>query len=141
MTDKKPSPPAAGSDRSAFEVSFRRDDACLIADVTGWIWTPEAVFNMFVRIGTELKRSRQTRLLVLDHTHGTVPGEADLHRLVTAMGGRGFEGVRIAYVDARGTAVGRMEIGEIIAREHGYHCRVFDREAPARIWLNYGEGN
>ncbi|TXH67165.1 MAG: hypothetical protein E6Q88_10865 [Lysobacteraceae bacterium] len=119
-------------------MSFRRDHACLIADVTGWIWTPEAVLNMFVRIGAELKRTGHHRLLVLDHTHGAVPGEADMRRLISAMQGRGFDGVRVAYVDARGTAVGRMEIGEIIAREQGYHCRVFDREDPARIWLNYG---
>ena len=30
------------------------------------------------------------------------------------------------------------EVGEIVARRHGYHFRVFDREPLAWLWLRYG---
>ena len=35
-------------------------------------------------------------------------------------GGQGFADARVAYVDARGTAISWMELGEIIGRERGY---------------------
>ena len=60
-------------------------------------------------------------------------------QLIAAMGGQGLGDIRIAYVDARGTAVSRMELGEIVGREHGYDCRVFGDESRARLWLDYGQ--
>jgi hypothetical protein len=78
-------------------------------------------------------------VLVIDHTFGVVPPEDQLRKLFASVEGQGFAGVRVAYVDARGTAINRMEVGEIMGREHGYECRVFDNEPRARIWLHYGE--
>jgi hypothetical protein len=122
-----------------FDISFRAESNCLVANVAGWIDGIDALIAMFTRIGAELRRTHCTRLLVLDHTHGVVPPEDEMKRLMTAVEGRGLSAVRIAYVDTRGTAVSRMEVGEILGREHGYKCRVFDNERRARIWLNYGE--
>ena len=122
-----------------FDIVFRAESDCLVTDVTGWLDGINALIAMFARIGAELRRTHCTRLLVLDHTHGVVPPEDEMKRLMTAVEGRGFDEVRIAYVDAWGTAVSRMEVGEILGREHGYECRVFDNEQRARIWLNYGD--
>ncbi len=122
-----------------FDIAFRAESDCLVTDVTGRLDGIEALIAMFMRIGIELHHTHCTRLLVLDHTCGVVPPEDEMKRLMSAVDGRGFGEVRVAYVDARGTAVSRMEVGEILGREHGYQCRVFDNEQRARIWLNYGD--
>ncbi len=122
----------------AFELTLRAESHCLVANVTGWIETIDAMIALFSEIGVALGKTHCTRLLVLDHTRGVVPPEHEMKRLMETMGGRGFDAVRIAYVDMRGTAISRMEVGEILGRERGYDCRVFDNEQRARIWLNYG---
>lgn len=110
-----------------------------MANVTGRIDSIDALIALFMTIGADLQRSGLRNLLVIDHTFGIVPPEDQLRRLFSSIEGRGFAKVRVAYVDARGTAINRMEVGEIMGREQGYECRVFDNEARARIWLHYGE--
>jgi hypothetical protein len=122
-----------------FEIAFRADGDCLVAEINGWIETIDALIAMFFKISGHLRDRQYTRLLVLDHTQGEVPSEHEMKKLMISMEGRGFSRVRVAYVDMRGTAVQRMEVGEILGREHGYDCRVFDNEQRARIWLHYGD--
>jgi len=107
--------------------------------VTGWLETVEQLIEMFVAVAAEVRRCGAEKVMVVDHTRGVVPTEPHMRKLVQAVAGLGFERVRLAYVDARGTAIARMEVGEILAREHGYLCRVFDSERAGRIWLDYGE--
>jgi len=122
-----------------FELTLETESSALVATVVGRIETVEALIAMFMRIGAEIRRTGVRQLLVIDHTFGVVPPEHQLRNLFEAVDGQGFASVRVAYVDARGTAISRMEVGEIIGREHGYECRVFDNEPRARIWLQYGE--
>lgn len=122
-----------------FELVLDIESSGLVAMVTGRIETIDALIAMFLRIAAELRRTGLRQVLVIDHTYGVVPPEHQLRQLVASVGGQGFAEVRIAYVDARGTAISRMEVGEIVGREHGYECRVFDNESRARIWLHYGE--
>jgi len=122
-----------------FELRLDLESSGLVANVTGRIDGIEALIAMFMRIAAELRRTGLRQVLVIDHSFGVVPPEDQLKQLVDSVGGQGFADVRVAYVDARGTAISRMEVGEIIGREHGYECRVFDNESRARIWLHYGE--
>lgn len=122
-----------------FELVLEIESSGLVAKVTGRIDDIDALIAMFVQMATELRRTGLRKLLVIDHTFGVVPPEDQLRQLVSSVGGQGFTDVRVAYLDARGTAISRMEVGEIIGREHGYECRVFDNESRARIWLHYGE--
>ncbi len=122
-----------------FELMLDLESSGLMANVTGRIDGIEALIAMFMSIATELRRTGLRQVLVIDHSFGVVPPEDQLKRLVDSVGGQGFADVRVAYVDARGTAISRMEVGEIVGREHGYECRVFDNESRARIWLHYGE--
>lgn len=131
--------PGSGPDDPGFDLRLETESSGLVANVTGRIDTLDALIVMFLRIAAELRRTGLRNILVIDHTHGVVPPEDQLRKLVGAMEGQGYATVRMAYVDARGTAISRMEVGEIIGREHGYECRVFDNEARARIWLHYGE--
>ena len=123
----------------AFQLTFTTESSGLVANVTGSIDNVDALIAMFMVIGAEIQRTGLRQLLVIDHSYGVVPPEEQLRKLFVSMEGRGFAEVRVAYVDARGTAISRMEVGEIMGREQGYECRVFDNEARARIWLHYGE--
>lgn len=131
----------AGNDeaRPACETTFRREADCLVADVAGWIDDVESLIVLFRRCAAQLRNTGRDKLLVLDHTRGVVPPEPEMRRMVAALAGTGLGDVRIAWVDMRGTAVGRIETAEILGREQGYDVHVFDNEQRARIWLNYGE--
>ena len=124
---------------SAFQLTFITESSGLVANVTGLIDSIDALIAMFMEIGAELQRTGLRRLLVIDHSHGVVPPEEQLRKLFVSVEGRSFADVRVAYIDARGTAISRMEVGEIMGREQGYECRVFDSEARARVWLHCGE--
>ncbi len=129
----------ASQGAAGFELALATESSGLVATVTGRIDAVEALIAIFLRIAEAVRTTGVRRVLVLDHTFGVVPPEAQLRRLFASLEGQAMETVRLAYVDARGTAVSRMELGEILGREHGYDCRVFDNEARARIWLHYGE--
>ncbi len=124
--------------KPGFQLALNIESNGLVANVTGRIDSVDALIALFMKIGVELQRTGVRSLLVIDHTFGAVPPEDQLRRLFSSVEGQGFAEVRVAYVDARGTAVSRMEVGEIMGREQGYECRVFDNEARARIWLHYG---
>ncbi|MBN8212215.1 MAG: hypothetical protein J0M09_04795 [Xanthomonadales bacterium] len=124
--------------KQGFQLALNIESNGLVANVTGRIDSVDALIALFMKIGVELQRTGVRSLLVIDHTFGAVPPEDQLRRLFSSVEGQGFAEVRVAYVDARGTAVSRMEVGEIMGREQGYECRVFDNEARARIWLHYG---
>ena len=128
-----------GSHTQTFTLQFRREAELLVAEAEGRIDDIAALGALFTAVARHMREGAHTRVLVLDHTQGVVPPETDMRALFSQLKGIGYEDVRVAYVDARGTAVARMEIGEIIAREQGYDCRVFDNEPRARIWLHYGE--
>ena len=135
-----PASPAAGNTaKPGFDVSFHLEADTVVAEASGWIDEIERIIELFQRCAAELRKTHSRKLLVLDHTRGVVPPEAEMRRLIFALEGSGFESVRVAYVDVRGTAVGRIETAEILGREQGYDVHVFDNEQRARIWLNYGE--
>lgn len=129
----------ANARTDTYRLGFDYGRGYLIVQVTGWLETVEQLIEMFAAVAVEIRASGSEKVMVVDHTRGVVPTEPDMRRLMRAVAGLGFERVRLAYVDARGTAIARMEVGEILAREHGYLCRVFDSERVARIWLDYGE--
>ena len=128
-----------GATASPFSLRFKSGGRLLEATVGGRVDGTEDLIAMFLAMAGEVRRVAATHLLVVDHSEGVVPGEEGLHQLIAALGGQGLSDIRIAYVDARGTAVSRMELGEIVGREHGYDCRVFGEESRARLWLEYGE--
>jgi hypothetical protein len=131
----------AGNDaeKPACEADFHREADCLVVDVAGWIDDVEAIIGLFRRCAAQLRKAGRDKLLVLDHTRGVVPPEPEMRRLLASLAGSGLGNVRIAWVDVRGTAVGRIETAEILGREQGYDVHVFDNEQRARIWLNYGQ--
>ena len=129
---------APGAAIAPVDLRFEVRDGCLCVRSSGTIDTLEATIDFFRRIAAELRRVRARTLLIVDSTGGTVPDAGEFETLAGSLRDEGFEGVRIAFVDVKGTAIGRIEIGEIVARRHGYHFRVFDSEPLAWLWLRYG---
>jgi len=127
-----------GAPANPFSLRFHANGRVLEATVDGRVDGTGDLIALFMALAAEVRRVAATCLLVNDHSEGVVPGEDGLRQLMAAMVGQGLQDIRIAYVDARGTAVGRMELGEIVGREHGYDCRVFGEESRARLWLDYG---
>ncbi|MCA0394706.1 MAG: hypothetical protein LCH70_11430 [Proteobacteria bacterium] len=123
---------------SAFDLRFEMRDGSLCVYSSGTVDSLPATIEFFLRIGEELGRVQARRVLIVDSTDGVVPSAQEFETLATSIRDAGFDGVRVAYVDVKGTAVGRIEVGEIVARRHGYHFRVFDREPLAWLWLRYG---
>ena len=127
--------PAVGT---ALDLRFEVRNGSLCVRSSGTIDTLEATVDFFRRIAAELRRVRASTLLIVDSTDGTVPDAREFETMAGLLRNEGFEGVRTAFVDVKGTAVSRIEIGEIVARRHGYHFRVFDSEPLAWLWLRYG---
>lgn len=128
----------AGGPPPTYALAFNVEGGCLRAVSTGVIDTLEATIGLFRDIAVELRRVGARTVLIVDETSGIVPDAAGFDALAAAMAGEGYEDVRVAYVDVAGTAIARVEVGELAARRHGYRLRVFDNEAQAHIWLHYG---
>ena len=110
----------------------------LRAHVAGVNGNLETTLAYWTAIAAELQRERPKALLVVDDMEGEPPPPEQLAQFVQAMVGMGFEGIRVAYVEAHAEQIPAVEFGEILAREQGFDARVFGNEDDARIWLRHG---
>ena len=122
-----------------FRIEYTRDGELLRAHVTGINGTLETTLACWMALAAEVQRDpRPKALLVVDDMEGEPPPPEQLAQFVQAMMGMGFEGVRVAYVEAHAEQIPAVEHGEILAREQGFDARVFGSEDDARRWLCYG---
>lgn len=122
-----------------FRIDYRREGGVLRAHAVGVNGSLENTLSFWNELAAEVRRSPPRALLVVDDMEGDPPPPEQLAQFVQAMVGMGFEGVRVAYVEAHAHQLAEVEHAEILAREIGFDARVFDNEARARIWLDYGE--
>ena len=124
-----------------FRIDYSREGELLRAHVTGINGTLETTLAYWTALAAELQRDAAPKsLLVVDDMEGEPPPPEQLEQFVQAMVGMGFEGVRVAYVEAHAQQIPEVEYGEILAREQGFDARVFGNEDTARIWLRHGAG-
>lgn len=121
-----------------FHIDYGREGGLLRAHVTGVNGTLETTLAYWTALAAELRREPSASLLVVDDMEGEPPPPEQLAQFVQAMVGMGFEGVRVAYVEAHAQQIPAVEFGEILAREQGFDARVFGNEADARLWLRHG---
>jgi hypothetical protein len=122
-----------------FRIDYSREGDLLRAHVTGVNGTLETTLAYWTALAAQVQRDPTPKaLLVVDDMEGEPPPPEQLERFVQAMIGMGFEGVRVAYVEAHAHQIPQVEIGEILARELGFHVRVFGDEGAARVWLRHG---
>ena len=122
-----------------FRIEYRRDGDLLRAHVTGVNGTLETTLAYWTALAGEVRRDPVPKaLLVVDDMEGDPPPPEQLAEFVQAMVGMGFEGVRVAYVEAHAHQIPEVEHAEILAREQGFDVRVFGDEQAAGIWLRHG---
>ena len=121
-----------------FRIEYQRDGGLLRAHVTGVNGSLETTLDYWTALAAEVRRVAPAALLVVDDMEGEPPPPEQLELFVHAMVGMGFEGIRVAYVEAHAEQIPAVEFGEILAREQGFDARVFGNEDDARIWLRHG---
>ncbi|MGH8030467.1 MAG: hypothetical protein ACREO3_11095 [Arenimonas sp.] len=131
MSDPSPSLP--------FALTWFERPGFLRVRVTGVNGSLATTVACWMVIAEAVRERRPTHLLIKDEMSGEPPPPAEIEQFIHAMAGQGFEGVRVAYVEADGEQVPQVEMGEIYAREHGFDARVFGNENDAEMWLRYGE--
>lgn len=122
-----------------FRISFRREDGHLRAAVSGYGGSLETTIAYWSAIADEIRESRPLSLLVVDQLEGGPMPAGQLPQLIEAMIGRGFEGLRVAFVEAHFDQLAQAEVAEILACEQGFNVRVFANEMDAAVWLRHGE--
>lgn len=123
---------------TSFSIDYHRQGSLLRARVTGINGTLETTLAYWMALAEEIRRDRPRNLLVVDDMEGDPPPPEQLAEFVQAMVGLGFEGVRVAYVEAHAQQIPEVEHGEILAREQGFDARVFGNEPDAALWLRHG---
>ena len=121
-----------------FRIEYQREGELLRARVTGVNGSLETTLDYWMALAGEVRRLAPAALLVVDDMEGEPPPPEQLELFVHAMVGMGFEGIRVAYVEAHAEQIPAVEFGEILAREQGFDARVFGNEGDARIWLRHG---
>jgi hypothetical protein len=114
----------------------RRDH--LRVTIAGVRSTVKASIAVWREVGRQVQASGARRVLVISELSGPMPTPDEQHRIMGALVGCGFEGVRTAFVLVDAAGVSTMEHGEIAARELGQETRVFGSEALAVVWLRHG---
>ena len=99
----------------SFRIDYSRDGDLLRAHVTGVNGTLETTLACWMALAAELRREPPGALLVVDDMEGEPPPPEQLAQFVQAMVGMGFEGVRVAYVEAHAEQIPEVEFGEILA--------------------------
>lgn len=121
-----------------FHLAFVQRYGVLRVEVSGANGSLETTLAYWRAIAAEVRVRRPQRLLVVDTMSGEPPPPGELFQLVQLLRGEGFEGVRVAYVEADLAHVPQVEHGEIFAREAGFDVRVFHDERAADLWLRVG---
>ncbi|QDA58371.1 hypothetical protein [Thermomonas aquatica] len=121
-----------------FRIEYQRNGDTLRARFSGDNSALDTLVACWMALAEELRRDPPAALLVVDEMQGAAPDPDELAQFVQSMVGLGFEGVRVAYVEAYALQVPEAEVGEILAREQGFQVRVFGNEAAAAVWLRHG---
>ena len=122
-----------------FRISFRREHGHLRASVSGYGGSLETTVAYWNAIAEEARGARPLSLLVVDQMDGGPMPPAQLPEFIDAVAGRGFEGLRIAFVEAHFEQLAQAQVAEILACEKGFNVRVFTNEMEAAVWLRHGE--
>jgi hypothetical protein len=121
-----------------YQLEFRSRGSELQVVVRGEERHLDNVVACWLQIAREVAQRQPVRLLVVSHVVGEPMSAELMPALFAKMAGRGFEGLRIAYVDAQGFKTPLMETAEILASEQGFGVRVFDSLTAAEVWLRHG---
>jgi hypothetical protein len=121
-----------------FTLEYAERPGYLFVRVTGVNGSLETTVAYWLAIAAEVRARKPAQVMIKDEMLGEPPPPGEIQQFIAAMAGQGFEGVRVAYVEADGEQVAQVEHGEIYAREQGFDARVFGNELLADLWLRHG---
>lgn len=132
MPDRAPNPDlayrvSAEPRRDYLRITVDGERSTVAAGIAGWI-----------EIAEQVRRHGAQRVLIVSRLKGPIPSPDEQRETLSAVVGKGFEGVRTAFVLEDAMRVSALEHGEMVAREHGQESRVFGSEALAEVWLRHG---
>ena len=121
-----------------FTVRFEPRVDHLAAHVVDGVRSPAVRRGFWTAIAARAHRQGVRRLMVVEALDGDPADEAELVELLPWIASLGVQHVRIAFVIRGDHLLPRLELSEILAREHGFEGRVFVDAAAAELWLRYG---
>ena len=83
-----------------FRIEYQRNGDTLRARFSGDNSALDTLVACWMALAEELRRDPPAALLVVDEMQGAAPDPDELAQFVQSMVGLGFEGVRVAYVEA-----------------------------------------
>ncbi len=121
-----------------FTVRFEPRPGYLHARVSEGVRSPATRRGFWTAIAARALRQGATRLMVVEALDGEPADEGELLELLPFIASLGVQALRIAFVIRGDHLLGRLELSEILAREHGFEGRVFIDADAAETWLRYG---
>ena len=122
----------------SFRLRFEKRPGYLYAHVSGPEDSPAISLAYWKAVAAECRKRRAPAVLLRDNLEGAAATPEEIAQQMPHLRGLGLEGLRIAFVEDTSAYLPLMEVGESIAREHGFTVRVFGREDEAVRWLRYG---
>ena len=93
-----------------FRIGFRQEDGHLRASVSGYGGNLETTIAYWKAIGEQVREVGPVSLLVVDRMDGGRMPLEQLPQFVDALSGRGFEGMRIAFVETHIDQLSQAEV-------------------------------
>ncbi len=117
---------------ASFRIEYQRHGALLRAHVAGVKGTLDTALAFWMALAEEVRRDPPRNLLVVDDMEGASLSPDQMLQFVQALVGLGFEGVRIAYVEAHPGQI--PEPASIVALSIGRPIVTFARSGAAKTW-------
>jgi hypothetical protein len=120
---------------SPYDLAFIQKPGYLLAKVTGETDSLEISHQYWIEIITEIEKYQPKKLMVWENFKTDI-STLELFTLVKEICNyQQFLHIRIAFVDEHLDQYDRNKLGEMIATNRGFTCRVFSSFEEAESWL------
>jgi hypothetical protein len=116
------------------EVRFENRDSYLLAHITGHGESLETTRGTWRTIAAECKTRGFTKVLILEDIEGELPF-MEQFAFADGLGKIGFDGITVAFVDAKPEHFVNNKFAEDVAVNRGAHGRMLRDVAEAEAWL------
>ena len=117
-----------------YDVRFEDRDSYLLAHITGRGENLEATRTTWRSIAVECKQRGFGKLLILEDIEGQLPF-MDQYAFADGLKQIGFDGITVAFVDAKPEQYANNKFAEDVAANRGVNGRMFQTVDEAETWL------
>ena len=116
------------------ELRFEDRGSYLLAHITGLGESLETTRSTWRTIAAECKERGVAKVLILEDIEGQLPF-MEQYAFADGLGQIGFNGIKVAFVDARPEHFINNKFAEDVAVNRGAHGRMLKNVAEAEAWL------